>query len=249
MAFLFIAEAMAFAVLSVVLGYLVAQAAAKLFAGTALWSGITVNYSSLAGVAAMVLVILVVLISVIYPSRVAANIAIPDVNRSWKMPDAKQSHLEITLPFLVKRDEQKSLGGFLLSHFTGHQDVSHGLFSTGEIAFHFDTNDPGEAPRETPGNKAPACFRMSSRVWLAPFDFGIMQHVEILFCPAEDDAKFLEIHTRLTRKSGEVNAWGRINKTFVNDLRKQLLIWRSMDGWTLAHYEKILETAADTPAA
>jgi hypothetical protein len=71
-----------------------------------------------------------------------------------------------------------------------------------------------------------------------------MQDVDILFCPAEDDAGFLEIRTRLTRKAGEVNAWGRINKAFVNDLRKQLLIWRSMDGWTLAHYEKILETAA-----
>jgi hypothetical protein len=248
-AFLFIAEAMAFAVLSVVLGYLVAQVAAKLFAGTALWSGITVNYSSLAGVAAMVLVIIVVLISVIYPSRVAANIAIPDVNRSWKMPDPKQSRLEITLPFLVKLGEQKSLGGFLLSHFTGHQDVSHGLFSTGEIAFRFDTDDPGGLPAETPEDIAPACFQMSSKVWLAPFDFGIMQHVEILLCPAEDDAGFLEIRTRLTRKSGEVNAWGRINKSFVNDLRKQLLIWRSMDGWTLAHYEKILETAAASPAA
>ena len=45
--FLFIAEALAFAVLSVVLGYLVAQTAAKLFADTALWAGITVNYSSL----------------------------------------------------------------------------------------------------------------------------------------------------------------------------------------------------------
>jgi len=243
-AFLFIAEAMAFAVLSVVLGYLVAQAAAKLFAGTALWSGITVNYSSLAGVAAMVLVILVVLISVIYPSRVAANIAIPDVNRSWSMPDAKQSQMDITLPFLVKRDEQKSLGGFLLSHFTSHQDVSHGLFSTGEIAFEFDAGASDGAPAETPQDRAPACFKMSSRVWLAPFDFGIMQDVDILFSPAEDDAGFLEIHTRLTRKAGEVNAWGRINKAFVNDLRKQLLIWRSMDGWTLAHYEKILETAA-----
>jgi hypothetical protein len=247
-AFLFIAEAMAFAVLSVVLGYLVAQAAAKLFAGTALWSGITVNYSSLAGVAAMVLVILVVLISVIYPSRVAANIAIPDVNRSWSMPDAKQSQMDITLPFLVKRDEQKSLGGFLLSHFTSHQDVSHGLFSTGEIAFEFDAGASDGAPAETPQDHAPACFKMSSRVWLAPFDFGIMQDVDILFCPAEDDAGFLEIRTRLTRKAGEVNAWGRINKAFVNDLRKQLLIWRSMDGWTLAHYEKILETAAAPPA-
>ena len=41
-------------------------------------NGITVNYSSLSGVAAMLLVIVVVLVSVIYPARVAAEIAIPD---------------------------------------------------------------------------------------------------------------------------------------------------------------------------
>ena len=56
---------MALAVLTVVLGYLLAQTTAGLFAGTTLWSGITVNYSSLAGVAAMLLVILVVLVSVL----------------------------------------------------------------------------------------------------------------------------------------------------------------------------------------
>ena len=81
--FLFIAEAMAFAVLSVVLGYLFAQTTAGLFAGTSLWEGITVNYSSMAGVGAMILVIFVVLVSVIYLSKVAGQIAIPDVNRSW----------------------------------------------------------------------------------------------------------------------------------------------------------------------
>ena len=85
---------------------------------------------------------------------------------------------------------------------------------------------------------------MTSRVWLAPFDFGIMQQVEILFCPSEENPGFLEIRVRLKRKTGEVNAWGRINKAFVNDLRKQLLIWRSMDGWTLAHYERELDRAA-----
>ncbi|MCK5417253.1 MAG: ABC transporter permease, partial [Desulfobacterales bacterium] len=47
--FLFIAEAMALAVISVVLGYLLAQTSAKLFSETSLWAGITVNYSSWAG--------------------------------------------------------------------------------------------------------------------------------------------------------------------------------------------------------
>ena len=110
--FLFIAEAMAFAVLSVVMGYLLAQTSASIFAGTSLWSGITVNYSSLSGVAAMILVILVVLISAIYPSKVAAEIAIPDVNRSWTLPASKGNLLEITLPFLMKYPEHRSITGF-----------------------------------------------------------------------------------------------------------------------------------------
>ena len=51
--FLFVAESLAFAVLSVVVGYLVAQAAAVVLAGTPLWAGMTANYSSLAGVGAI----------------------------------------------------------------------------------------------------------------------------------------------------------------------------------------------------
>ncbi len=179
----------------------------------------------------MVLVILVVLISVIYPSRVAAEIAIPDVNRSWAMPDPKQSRMSIPLPFLIKVDELQSLGGFLLSHFEGHQDVSHGLFSTGRIRFVWRPPTPEALEQDGAG------FELTSRVWLAPFDFGIMQQVTIAFRPAPEETGFYEIHVDLIREAGEVNAWGRINKAFVNDLRKQLLIWRSMDGWTLNHYE------------
>ena len=70
-------------------------------AGTPLWAGMTANYSSTAGVAAMVLVIGVVLVSAIYPARVAARIAIPDVNRSWSMPDIEGGEVTLTLPFLV----------------------------------------------------------------------------------------------------------------------------------------------------
>ena len=100
--FLFVAEAMALAVISVVIGYLVAQISAAFLSTTPLWAGITVNYSSMAGVAAMVLVIAVVLISVLYPARVAARIAIPDVNRTFKLPSPVNNQIEVTLPFLMK---------------------------------------------------------------------------------------------------------------------------------------------------
>ena len=110
--FLFVAESLAFAVLSVVVGYLVAQAAAVVLAGTPLWAGMTANYSSLAGVGAMVLVIGVVLLSAIYPSRVAANIAIPDVNRSWTMPAANGDIIDTTLPFLIRSMSRPARGAF-----------------------------------------------------------------------------------------------------------------------------------------
>ncbi|AOY60323.1 FtsX-like permease family protein [Desulfococcus multivorans] len=227
-AFLFIAEAMAFAVLSVVLGYLLAQVSAGLFAGTALWSGITVNYSSLAGVASMILVMLVVLISVVYPARMAADIAIPDVNRSWSLPDVNDNKIALSLPFLVKYHEHDSIAGYLAGYFRGHQDVSHGIFSTDEIIV---------AP--APGNidlDGRACIQLKARVWLAPFDFGIMQQIQLVFCPSEENEGFLEIHVTMIRETGEANAWKRANKAFINALRKQLLIWRSLDDETRNEY-------------
>lgn len=244
--FLFIAESLAFAVLSVVLGYLLAQTTASLFSGTSLWAGITVNYSSLAGVAAMLLVILVVLVSVIYPSRVASEIAIPDVTRSWKLPDPQGNVLEITLPFYMKYREHRGIGGFLFEYLRGHQDVSHGLFSTGDLALTFMCPLLSGMVEEKPVCRDvvcryEACLNFHTKVWLAPFDFGIMQGVDVIFCPAAEDPGFLEIKIRLVREAGEANAWRRINKGFLNQLRKQLLVWRSLDEVAQDRYKRVLE--------
>ncbi len=246
--FLFIAEAMAFAVLSVVFGYLLAQVTAKLFATTTLWSGITVNYSSMSGVAAMILVIGVVLISVIYPSKVAGKIAMPDVNRSWTLPPARGNLLEITLPFLMTYTEHRSIGGFLYEYFDGHRDITHGMFSTADIEFGFVCESPPgliETAHDCREGDCEydQCLQIRSRVWLAPFDFGIMQQVEILFKRAETEPGFLEISIRLNRESGEANAWHRINKTFLNEIRKQLLIWRSFGDATKKEYQELLVKA------
>ncbi|HSO59759.1 MAG TPA: FtsX-like permease family protein [Desulfobacterales bacterium] len=243
--FLFIAEALAFAVLSVVFGYLLAQTSAKLFSETALWAGITVNYSSLAGVAAMMLVIMVVLVSVIYPSKVAGQIAIPDVNRSWTLPSARGNTLELVFPFLMTYREHVSVGGYLYDYFDGHTDVAQGLFSTSDIALGFACETAtGLAGRSGDCPEAACefseCLQLKSRVWLAPFDFGIMQVADLKFKPSPEQPGFLEIHVRLTRESGESNAWHRINKGFLHRIRRQLLVWRSLDDETKLFYERLL---------
>jgi hypothetical protein len=241
--FLFIAEALAFAVLSVVLGYLLAQTSAGLFANTSLWQGITVNYSSLAGVAAMILVILVVLVSVIYPSRVAASIAIPDVTRAWTLPEPEGMEMKLTLPFLMKYKEQLGIGGYLQEYYFAHKDVSHGLFTTDNISLEFYCPHSELSGLAGPNHCEKDCIQVKSRVWLAPFDFGVKQFVHLVFSPStEDPDNYLEIQVTLQREAGEANFWRRINKAFLNDLRKQLLIWRSLDKEAQTHYAKLLAT-------
>lgn len=230
--FLFVAEAMALAVVSVVLGYLVAQITAALFSTTPLWDGITVNYSSLAGVAAMFLVITVVLVSVLYPARVAARIAIPDVNRTFRLPEPAGNVIRVTLPFLMKYREHESIGGFVYNYLASHRDVSHGLFSTGpvEVVFSCTTaDDIARMVREAESPHELNCLHIRANVWLAPFDFGIMQTVDLQFCPAREGRDFLEIVVSLQRRSGESGIWQRINTAFLHEIRRQLLVWRSLD--------------------
>ena len=211
---IFIAEAISYAVLSVVLGYILAQVLVKVFAGTALLNGITVNYSSLGGVFAMAMVMLVVILSSIYPSRIAASIAIPDVEKSWKLAKAKGDLLDIELPFLIKTSEIMSITGYLYQLFESHQEISHGIFSV-------DNLELSSAQKQD----AKICFT----AWLAPFDLGVMQDTCIVFHPSHHYTDYQGILMSIRRKSGEQNTWWRINKRFVNLIRKQLLIWRSMD--------------------
>jgi hypothetical protein len=89
---------------------------------------------------------------------------------------------------------------------------------------------------------AEALLRIKTKVWLAPFDFGIMQQVALRFYPCKEEPGMLEIRLLLVRRTGEVNAWGRINKVFLNDLRKQLLIWRSLDTATCQQYESQMDS-------
>ena len=230
--FLFVAEAMALGIISVVLGYLVAQVSASFLAGTSLWTGITVNYSSMAGVAAMILVLLVVLISVIYPSKVASRIAIPDVNVNFNLPQPVNNSIRVTLPFLMKYREHESIGGFLFDYLASHQDISHGLFSTSRVELLYSCSTVDEIAQLVKESTFPEglqCLHIRTNVWLAPFDFGIMQRLDIQFCPSKEGGDFLEIRLNLLRQSGESTAWHRINTSFLHELRKQLLIWRSLD--------------------
>jgi hypothetical protein len=159
------------------------------------------------------------------------------------MPDPRQSEIRMTLPFLLKPEEQWGAGGYLMAHFQGHQDISHGKFSTGRV----DVVVPPEPEREAAtvageASEKESMLRLDTQVWLAPFDFGITQSVSLRFLPS-DDPGYLAIEVRIRRLAGEVNVWGRANKAFLNDLRKQLLVWRSLDPGEREDFERALNAA------
>jgi hypothetical protein len=146
--------------------------------------------------------------------------------------------------------EHASVGGFICDYFEGYRDVSHGRFSTADVDMAFVCeNRPSLSDRASDCREGTCdtleCLHLKSRVWLAPFDFGIMQRVDLMFEPSTDEPGFLEIRVRLTRESGESNAWHRINKGFLHTIRRQLLIWRSLDESTKIQYESILANARE----
>lgn len=231
--FLFIVEALSLAVLSTVIGYILAQLTAHFLGKTQLFSELTFNYSSLASVACMVLVFSVVLLASLYPARVAAALAMPDVTRTWTVPKAQGDLLELHLPFLLKPEEEPGIMAFLSAFIRDHQDVAQGPFIVDDV--HLAPAAPESDGTHLP---EPVCMWLYANVWLAPFDFGIKQRLHLHCCPSADDPGYMEVALQMIRLSGERTAWQRANRNFIKVMRKQMLLWRLLDANTKALYTR-----------
>ena len=98
---LFIAEACAYAVLGITLGYLGGQGMGLVLNYWDMLGGLNLNYSSLAAVFSALIVMGVVLLSTVYPARVAARTAVPDLVRRWQPDPPVGAEWEFRFPFLV----------------------------------------------------------------------------------------------------------------------------------------------------
>ena len=68
---------------------------------------------------------------------------------------------------------------------------------------------------------------IEARTWLAPFDQGVVQKVALELAPSEEPA-YYEINVVLELVSGDFDTWRRVSRTFLDDLRKQFLVWRTL---------------------
>ena len=239
-AFLFVAEAMVYAVIGAVAGYLFGQVMAKILVALNAMEGLNLNYSSVSTVWSTLVIMITVLLSVIYPARKASDIAMPGIERSWSLPEPKDDKIEMKLPFTMTGDQAVGVNAFLQEYLAAHADYSLGQFSTADIEFRPIETERGEG------------FELSLMVWLAPYDLGVSERLILQTIPGEDEEVY-EVKAIIIRESGDEASWLRVTRNFVNLLRKQFLLWRTFPVGLKAEYGqrgmKILRGEAEEPAA
>ena len=72
-----------------------------------------------------------------------------------------------------------------------------------------------------------AAYALEARVWLAPLDLGVSQHAVLCICP-EEQADIYGLVFYLRCLSGDNDSWRRANRSFLQAIRKELLIWNTL---------------------
>lgn len=212
---LFIAEAMVYAILGSVAGYLLGQLSSKILVLTGWLPGLYLNFSSVSAVMTTLIVVAVVLLSTLYPARKASEVATPAIDRTWRVPEPDGDHWIVPLPFAVTGDQAEGLNSFLSEWLHAYEEYSIGDFVT-----------QGVETEEFQGQYGTG-YRIKCMTWLAPFDLGVSQRVAVETTPTETPDVY-DIQLLIDRSSGDISNWKRVNRRFLNTLRKQFLIWRTL---------------------
>ena len=233
---LFFAEAMVYAVIGGLGGYLLAQGTVKILTQLASYGLVQVpemNYSSANAIVTILVVMGTVLVSAIYPAVRASRSANPGILRTWRMPVPSGDRFDIVFPFTVSQYDFTGIVSFLKEHFDSYTDTGLGVFMARDARI--ARGDGGQ-------------LAIRADVALAPFDLGVTQAFELRSAASEIDG-IDEIRIELVRRSGQPKDWQRLNKVLLNDLRRQFLIWRSLPRETMELYRRRTLTGVDASAA
>jgi len=216
---LFLSEAAALGTLGVVGGFVMGQGFATAARAVGLLDTLTLNYSSTAVVFTMALVMGIVLLSAIYPARLASRLAVPAESARWEVPTPVGDRVRMELPFTVSDHTARGASAFLHEWLALHTEAGVGQF----ISDHASVFRQG------------ALRGVRASVWLSPFDLGVAQHVQIEIAPATDssstnpESTLFQVVIEMTRQSGQASNWVRSMRGFVVELRKQFLLWRALN--------------------
>lgn len=232
---LFFAESSVYAVIGGLGGYLFSQFAGmvlNVLSRYGLFQAPEMNYSSLSTVYTILIVMSIVILSTIYPALKASRAANPGIARKWKMPKPEKGLLKFPFPFTISNIDMGGILMFISEHFENFSDASLGSFTATEVEF-FQTGK--DKKKDAKG------YGLRAEITLAPFDLGVAQKFSMTSQPSEIPGVD-EIIIDLEKLGGSDPAWLRGNRRFIDEIRNQFLLWRSLPIETVMHYREMAES-------
>lgn len=212
---MFIAEALAYALIATVVGY-VTGILITTSAATFMPEIFRPNYSSEYVVLAIAATFISVLAATIYPVFKASKMALPSLRRKWEFP-TKPKGDEWVIPMPFKITSYKELIGslyYVYEYISGFTSPDIGNFVIEKISIGKTTMNGKNV------------VVLGGVVRLKPWHAGVKQEFQIR--ALEVNPNEWEISIYLKRLSGNTRLWIRSNKFFIDALRKQLLLWRTI---------------------
>jgi len=210
MSTLFISEVAIHAVIGAVLGYFVGLTLNVLFISAGLLpSYFVLNYSSVSIVLALCSIVITVLASIAYPFAKVARLVTPSLERKWRITTRPSGdEWEIPLPYIAAspKDAQGILE-YLHEYFDGRGK---------------ETRFAIIRKLEEPSHKE---MELKLTASLLPLESHVNMMVTLRATKKKEKYELFLLINKLT---GEFTAWKTLNYFFVDDIRKQVLLWRSI---------------------
>ncbi len=209
---MFLSQAVLYSVLSSVLGYTIGILGIQITRALGIEAGLVPNYSSSMVINSVELTMLAILTSVAYPFYKASKMVTPSLERKWKMPTKpKGNEWLIPLPFVVEESVKEGLLCYMKEFLESFPTERVSLFSARDISY-----------CEKDEEKSIIFIAR-----LSPYEAGIRQRVSFRLVFNRSEKKY---HTNIfiERLDGILSVWKTANRSFVNELRRQLLNWQSL---------------------
>lgn len=214
---MFVAESLVYAVVGVVLGYVLAQGTGRVLTALDMTGGLNMNFTSLSTVYASLAIAAATILSTWFPARSAMEIAKPAEDAGWSLPRAEGDAIAFDLPFTFGHRDRIAVLGFFHRYFVNHGEGSAGPFFAGAPEL------TALAPPDGTGELVPA---LGVTVWCKPFDLGVSQRIAIELVADPDTGEYLSRMT-MRRLTGTHDAWRRLNAPLVAKIRGHFLRWRA----------------------
>ena len=224
---IFISETVCIALLGGIFGFILANILNKALVALRLLPTVVLPNTSSSVVAYSVLITMAsAILSSIYPAYVSAALVTPSLERKWKIHSKPRGDLwDIPLPIVIEREETDLLLSYMKEYLENFRTERDG-------AFYFE--DP-RLYEEREGKSVRKILEAITR--LAPYEAGIEQKTKLILTMKEKE-QLATTSILITRISGVKRQWESSNRRLIDQIRKQLLLWKSLSYSKKIKYRK-----------